>query len=316
MTPLRRHFVNKGRAGCAYSRALATGAVLLCAQTALGQAVPSHLVHVDGIVGMTTSYRQATLATILPARIAEIPVREGASISQGQLVVALEDGVQAARVAVAQVEAESNYGIDLARVRLTHAERELSRLAQLNGQDHASSKEYHDAQTTAEAARLEFEIAKLERVKAQAVYHRERELLEQYRIVTPFSGYVAKHLKHPGESVDHLEGIVHLVQLDPIVVSLDCPLALASQIVAGDSFTVVPTNHLLAPRVGVVTLASRVADAASQTFRVKLTVANKDTAWPVGMKVVVRFSQKRAAATAMRGARSRSETTVVNDEGP
>jgi membrane fusion protein, heavy metal efflux system len=279
--------------------ALTLGAICLCAQTVPAQVAPYCATHSDGVVGMTTPSRQAMLATIQLARIADIPAKEGTYVAAGQLVVAFEDGVQAARVAVAKLEAESTEGVELARVRLDYAERELARFQKLNVQDYATSKEYTDARTTAETARLEFEVAKVTRAKAIAVYHRERELLDQYRIVAPFPGYVARHLKHPGESVNYLEGIVQLVQLDPMVVSVDCPLALAPQIAAGDSFSVVPADGRLSPRDGVVTLASRVADAASQTFKVKLTVANTDVAWPVGMKVVVRFCQKHARATPM-----------------
>ncbi len=295
VAPFRRQLLLGRWVGRVLLGSLTFGLVSWSAPTSRGESDDSRLARTDDIVGMTTPHRQAMLSTVQPARIADVPVSEGAIVSKGQLLVALEDGVQGARVAVAKVEAESNYGIELAMVRLSHAERELTRLTKLNGQDLASSKEYDDAQTRAQTARLEVEVAKLQRLKAQAVYRRERELLDQYRIAAPFSGYIAKHLKHSGESVDHLEGIIELVQLDPIVVGVDCPLALAGRIVAGGSFSVIPSDAHLVPRDGVVTFSNRVADAASQTFKVKLTVANSDLSWPVGMKVVVRFSEERIA---------------------
>ena len=43
------------------------------------------------LVGMTAPYREATLATVLPARISELPAEEGARVGRGDLVVRLDD---------------------------------------------------------------------------------------------------------------------------------------------------------------------------------------------------------------------------------
>lgn len=260
------------------------------------------------VVGMTVPFRDATMASVQPARIAEILAAEGGTVSKGVTVVVLEDGVQAARTAIAEAQAASTLEVDLARIRWLHAKQELDRLITLSGHDQASTKELSDMRTTAEEARLEYEIADFKLSQARAAYRRERELLELYRIRAPFDGYVAGHMKHPGESVDHLEGIVRLVQLDPILVTVDCPLDLSPRVSVGEGFWILPADPRRPAREGEVVFASRVADGASQTFKVKLSVANGDLAWPVGMKVAVDFLR---ASDSARGKPTEPESADV-----
>ena len=59
--------------------------------------------------------------------------------------------------------------------------------------------------------------------------------------------------------------------------------------------------------MGEVLLASRIADGASQTFKVKLSVGNADLGWIAGMKVVVEFKD---------GANTGKRTAVVNESLP
>lgn len=244
---------------------------------------------------MTAPFQTATLASVQPARIARIAVPEGAMVAQGELVVALEEGVQLARTEIAKAASESTLAVDLAQARWTRAKRDLDRLMRLHGEDNASSKELTDALADADITRIEYEMANFNQAQAHRAFERESRLLDEFRLQAPFSGYVSQHLKRAGETVDQLEGIVTLVQLDPLEVQVDCPLALAPMLAVGDRFVVTPADSRWPPRAGCVVLASRVADGGSQTFKVKLNVENADAGWIAGLKVVVDF----ACATAL-----------------
>jgi RND family efflux transporter MFP subunit len=250
----------------------------------------------------------------MPARIAQIEAPEGTHVTQGDLVVALADRVQAARTEIARAGAESTYQIELARARWEHAQREWDRLSRLHGDDHATSKELNDARAAARTTQLEHQIALFTHEQAARTHERERRILEEYQLRAPFSGHVVEHLKQVGETVDQLEGIVQLVQLNPLHVNLDCPVALAPLVRIGDRPWIRPTDPHWSPRLGTIVLASRVMDAASQTFRVRLDVPNGDQAWPAGLKVVVDFgaleapeSPRRADRTDVELGRGRSE---------
>jgi len=247
-----------------------------------------------GLVGITAPYREATLAAVQPGRIAAIHHQEGSAVRDGEEVFALDDGVQRARTEIARAAAESTLEVALARARWEKAQRDLDRLTRLYGDDSASSKELSDALAEADITRLEHELAKFAHEQAQRAHVRESRVLAELHATAPFTGYVTEHLKHKGESVDESEGVIRLVQLDPLMISVDCPVALAPSIRVGETYWVGPVDDRWKPRLGTVVVAGRVANAASQTFRVKLTVDNSDGGWMAGLKVAVPFTTATA----------------------
>ena len=268
------------------------------------------------VVGITEPFRVATLAGVQPARIAAIPFPEGAYVSEGEVVAAMEDGIQRARTELARAAMETSLPVDLERARLGKARRDRDWFERLKGDDFASSREYGDAVSTFEIAQVEYDHAVFNQEQAVRGYEREKAALAEYRIRAPFPAYVAAHLKHPGESVDQLEGVVRLVQLDPLLVVADCPLALAGSAVVGNRYLVRPADSRWNERSGTVIFASRAADAASQTFRVKLKVENQDHDWMAGLKVVVDFSTEQIGmGTSSDTEREADESGEATDQG-
>lgn len=249
------------------------------------------------VIGLTSPRQRAVLAAVLPGRIARLPIAEGEMVQTGDVVISLDDAIQTWRTDMARAGAESTLEVDLARQRYERAKLDLDRLANLRGDDSASSKELRDATVAAELERISCETARFNQEQARRALELQQATLAEYRIRAPFSGYVVEHLKHAGETVDALAGILVLAELDPLQVVLDCPLALADEIRVGDRWTVQPAEVTRSPRAGVVTLVNRVADGASQTFKVKLTVDNADGEWISGMRVRVEFDRSPLAPT-------------------
>jgi len=271
---------------------LGGGAVCAAGEPGVGSDVRAG---VEPLIGITAPAREASLGPIQSGRIREIFVGEGDTVHQGDALFSFDDAVQRSRVAIARLDAQSTLGIELAKERYSQAQRDYERLVGLQTDENASSKEILDAQGRAEIARLEFEIAKATKALLQLAYEREKAALSELTVRAPFSGYVAEQLKYVGESPDQREAVLRIVQLDPLHVTLDCPLSFAPIIEMGDVVEVVPVEPYWTARVGRVILKHRVADAASQTFRVKVAVENEDMAWMSGLKVVVKFPHARAA---------------------
>lgn len=304
------------------------------------------------LIGMTIPSQSAQLASVLPARVSRILCAEGAVVQEGQLVVALDDRVQRAKMELAKDAAETDLRTDIARVRWEEARREWERLVALHGDDHASSEELSRAHAEAEARRLEYELAGHLHDQATLTYERERAQWEEYFIRAPFSGYVAEHLKQVGEAVDQLEPIVLLTRLDPLHVVVDCPMSLAGAVHVGGRLDVRPvdaggltaTEPLLRAagfsprdgsgprrspspgnsrklkrsahrRTGTVIFASRVGDGASQTFRIKLRVANEDHGWLAGLKVAVRVVPQQPGEPEVGPPDGESVVDSKNDSG-
>jgi len=240
-------------------------------------------------VGITAPSRTATLASVRPARIAVLSAEEGAVVRAGEVVVSLDDTVQAARTDIARVKAESTHRIDLARARWKTAQREADRLVALRGGASAPAREVDDAVAVAEIARLNYELEVVEQAQARLAYEYEGRLLDEFHLHAPFDGYIIERRKQPGETVDQLEDIVTLVQLDPLDVLVNCPIDLAPLIMEGDAYPVTPLAERWPPQEGTVTFVSPVIDGASQTFRVRLSVENPDEVWAPGLQVIVDF---------------------------
>jgi RND family efflux transporter MFP subunit len=256
------------------------------------------------VTGITTPRQIVKLASVQLERISRIAVTEGQIVPEGEPVIVFDDAVQRARTEMTRAAAESTLEVDLAQRRMEQAQREHERVSGLASTQAVSPKELNDAAVEAAITRLEYEIMRFRSAQARREYERERLVLERLTLRAPFAGYIAEIVKRAGESVKEGEPIATIVQLNPVEVTVDCPLAFAARVREGDQAGVKPVDAQWPPRTGTVTFASRAADAASQTFKVKLIVPNDDLAWITGLKVSVEFRPSEAPGSARGGSQS------------
>ncbi len=249
------------------------------------------------VVGFTAPLETVTLAALQPGRISEMPAAEGEQIEAGQPAVHLDDTVQRQRLKIAKAQAESTIEVDLARVRKEHAAREFERIESLVASSAASPKELSDARAEVQAADLEYQQACFKHAQDVLEFGLQEALCDQMHIRAPFTGYVSAHLKKTGDSVEEREGILSLVQLDPLLVAIDCPIELAPRVRRGQTVNIVPFDAGQPVRYGEIFFVNRVADPASQTFKVKIKVSNADLAWMAGMRVRVVLRADAVAET-------------------
>ena len=247
---------------------------------------------IERVIGVVQPFRTARLAPVGQGRIASIAAAEGTQVMAGDPIFSLADQVQQVRVRIAKAKAETTLSVELAQARWEQARQERDRLADLHGEANATPKEYSDAVSEEAITRLEFEQARFQHDQDVLAYQLEQARLDELHIRVPFGGYVSRQTKEVGETVDEREFVVTLVQLNPLLVAVDCPLALAPLVHPNDRLTVRPMDDHWAPRQGTVTLINAVADAASQTFKVKLSIDNEDGGWTSGMKVTVEFPKR------------------------
>jgi Barrel-sandwich domain of CusB or HlyD membrane-fusion len=89
--------------------------------------------------------------------------------------------------------------------------------------------------------------------------------------------------------VDELQPIVKIVRLDPMWVEFDCPITDAGLFPkGGESRVRLASDKTVVARARVV-FASETADAASQTFRVRLQLESRRR-FKTGLKVFVEFA--------------------------
>lgn len=288
---------------------VAIGALLPCAVVyALARAAAGPSPAGDALVaetlGFTEPGRMVTVASLVMGRLAELPAAEGQVVAEGAELARLESAPEQARAALARLRAESTVNIEIAQSRVEHARVELERLRALESTSAVSKKERRDAEFALREAELELALARLERDEQGYEHDAQQALLERMTLRAPFAGYVAERSRQVGDTVEEREAVLTFVQLDPLIVTVDCPLEMTARVAPGQHYRVRPVDTRYKPRTAQVVFASEVADAASQTRRIKLTAPNADREWIAGMKVLVDFSTPTQppehAATALR----------------
>lgn len=285
-----RHTAGRRAAAARVVAALALTCIPL--SVGAGREPVARLAPVDAatVTGFTAPSRAITLATVRTGRIAELPAAEGAAVQTGDVVVRLDDAVQRQRVHIAQGVADSTLEIELAQVKIVIAHSDLDRLTAARANSAATATELTSAEAEVKSATLELERAKFRQDQAVRELALEQAMLDEFAIKAPFSGFVTEHLKQVGDTVEDREGIARLVQIDPLVVTVDCPIKEAAALRPGSAGAVTPPEGFGPPRTGAVVFVSPVADAASQTLKVKLHVPNADARWVAGMRVEVKFA--------------------------
>lgn len=245
--------------------------------------------------GFTAPRRTAILAPAEPGRLQQLLVKEGDFVESGQLVASLEDGAQRARLGLSKHRADSELMVEQARIKQRRYDEDRSRIEELQSKGKASEAELIAAQADSDIARVQVGLAQWEHRQDLLDVELQSRLLERLEIRAPFAGFVTERLHEVGESVETRDGIFRLVELDPLTVVVDFPLFAAAGLAPGQSLQVLPSDPTLGSRAGTIEFVNRVADAASQTVRLKLRVANDDRRWIAGMRVNVELPKPAAS---------------------
>ena len=113
------------------------------------------------------------------------------------------------------------------------------------------------------------------------------------KLKSPIDGSIEKVEVETGESVNALQSVVRVMQIDPLWIDVPVPLADASSLACeGDAEVSFPGTEKMSPKGKIIFIAA-VADAGSGTLKVRVEVANNSKR-PAGEHVTVLFpsSQK------------------------
>lgn len=226
------------------------------------------------------------------AIIEQIHVDRGASVKAGQVLVDLDDGVEAAALAGARQRASSDAEVRVAQARVDYAREKFRRREDLRAQNFITTQERDEAQAELRVAEAELALASDTRRLAQAEVQRLEAMLRQRQLRAPFGGIVIERLQQPGELAFTGEGarpILRLAQTNPLRVEVVLPVALLGSIKAGREAEVTPEPPLKGSWRARVKVVDRVVDSASGSFGVRLELPNADGERPAGVRCKVRF---------------------------
>lgn len=259
--------------------------VSLCC--ALAQTASSSIPCPEPLLGFTAPSRKAILGAVLGGRIAALPARAGAHVQKGEVLFELDATVAEARLVSAEALAASDVEERLAGAACEQAQAELRRLESIESNRMSSPKELSDARSLVASTALQLELARFRRAQALREALLQRAIREQHTTRAPFDAVVAERIREEGETLEPRDGVLVLVQLDPLEITVDCPVHIARRVKAGDALLVRNAQQPGDVRAATTTLVGPVVDAASQTTRLRLTVPNADHAWLAGLRVNV-----------------------------
>ena len=217
--------------------------------------------------------------------VVDMPVFEGQHVEQGQVLFRLSAAAEELRARRLRMLADSDVLVRRARAELRFARSEHARAVELAREDVASATELAQRE-------LELTIAEVRLAEAE-LQHRSRALeaedaevrLAQRTVRSPIEGIVARRLHRRGETIEKLDPVVEVIDLDPLWVEFDCPLRDEPSFTPGARVRVRRAASPDEVRVATVVHAAAQADPSSGTFRVRLAVDNAVDPWKAGLKM-------------------------------
>lgn len=244
--------------------------------------------------------RVADIGSPVTGVIEEVAVDVGDMVREGQRLVALRSEVENA----GERAARARWSIE-AEVRAAEASLELAQ------QRHARSRELLEqgfiSPLAVEQSHTELRLAEQKLVQSRS----QREVLatdlevvraqvNQRVVRAPFAGTIVERYRQPGERVED-RPLLRLVSLDPLRVDLLVPATRFGQYAVGDRLALQPELAGVKPVAAQVTHVDRVIDAASNTFRVRLSLPNPQQRLPAGARCSLVESPAPAEPLGARG---------------
>ena len=231
--------------------------ILALALTAVAQA--SEPMNMDKLECMIEPIQQVEISSSVPGVLAKSNVERGDKVKKGQVLAELDSGVENARVSVAKAKAEFN-------------KRKLARNDDMYKKELISLQERDEVET-------EWRVSLMELKEA-------RELYQQRKISTPFSGVIVSKNKDAGEFTGD-EPVFTLANIDQLYVELVVPVEYYGRFKTGDSVLLQPQAPISGQYRGQVKVVDPLIDAGSGTFGVRILLDNPGKKIPAGIRCQV-----------------------------
>jgi len=233
--------------------------------------------------------RLVKLASAVVGVVARLNVDRGDHVRAGQILGKLEDGVEAANLAIARARATNVTVINSNLAHYKFLGRKHARTSELAVKGAATAAALDEASADAKVAeeqlneaQFNFELAKLEAIRAE-------EVVTQRVLRSPFDGVVVERLLQPGEYRNEQTPILTLAEIDPLRVEVFIPTEFYGEVRVGDRALVQPEEPVGGIHAATVTVVDRVLDASSGTFGVRLELPNPEQRLPAGLKCRIGF---------------------------
>jgi len=227
--------------------------------------------------------------------LSAVDVDRGDLVEENQIVARLDSSVEEAAMELAQARANANAEVQADKLNAEFAARRSERIGTLYDRSAISGDQNDESETVAQLRKLELEQARENQHLAQLEARQAEQILKRHAIRSPVRGVVVHRYLSPGESAED-RPILRIAEIQTLRAEAIIPVAQFGTVKVGQQAVIVPEEPLTGHYVGTVSVVDRVADAASGTFRARVTLQNSDYALPSGLRCAVRFLQPGESA--------------------
>jgi len=250
------------------------------------------------VEAVTRPHDDRVLAFTRPGLIGEIFVKEGDAVKEGQALVQLDNAAEKIEVEQLKALADDDTRVLAAQAQLEQKKEDLLKLQQ------AEVKRWDivHAELDVTIAELSLKLSRVEREQSARKYHAAAVHLDRMCLRSPIDGTVLLISRQAGESVDALQDVVRIVNVNPLRMDVPCPTSAAKALRLGEAAAVRFLDGTTADG-GKITFIADVADSASDTLTVRVELPNEAKRL-AGEHVVVSFETEKPAEPSAPAARS------------
>jgi RND family efflux transporter MFP subunit len=240
-------------------------------------------------------FQEAEIGSQVVGVLDKVMVERGDFVKKGQALAQLQSDVERAAHAAAAARAQATAELQAAAANNDFAQKKKVRTRDLQQQNFISQQASDQAATEAEQAKMRLQQAREQLKVAQHELALANAQLAQRTVRSPLSGVVVERYLSEGERVEE-KPIVKVATVDPLKVEVIVPAAHFGKIKSGQVANVKPDLADAELKTAKVIVVDRVIDPASNSFRVRLELANADNALPPGLRCKVDFELGAPAA--------------------
>lgn len=228
------------------------------------------------------------VGSAIPGVVDAIHVYRSDRVEKGTVIVELESSVEQASLELAKVRAGMDTAIELRQEGARFGSLTQERKQELLRKSAISRHDVDQSETEARIAELQVRHEQDKKAIAELEYYRAQMILGQRSIRSPVSGVIMERFKSVGEFVEN-DPLVRVAQLDPLHVEVIVPVDYWGRILPGMQAEVTTGLGTAGEYRATVERVDRVADAASGTYGVRLSLPNPDYSIPAGLRCQLSF---------------------------
>lgn len=234
------------------------------------------------IQAFTEPYRDISVAAAEMGTLSELRVHEGQVVHQGDILAILDDEVLQASLQVAKRSMSVEGMLKSAEADVVMKQRELEKLKELRGRDHASQQEVDRIETELKVADAHVQSVREDLEIKQLEARRIESQLEQRVVRAPVDGIVTELARDPGEFVSPSDPtIARIVQLDQLLIVFSVPLMHRNEVAEQETVNLlIGTEKQKA--TGIVEFVAPTPDTSNSSVRVKVRVTNQERQFQSG----------------------------------